>query len=60
MPSHCRWTGQEVVNNLLNCGSPTRIHNQLRMKLDTFYQLRNWLLLNTVIDGRIQLQCQMH
>src|SRR5271167_530819 len=36
-PSHCRWTGQEVVDNLLNCRSPTRIHNQLRMKLDTFY-----------------------
>jgi len=47
IPSNRGWTGQEVVDNLLNCGSPTRIHNQLRMQLDTFFQLRDWLLINT-------------
>lgn len=41
------WTGQEVVDNLLNCGNPTRIHNQLRMNLDTFSHLRDWLVINT-------------
>jgi hypothetical protein len=47
IPSNRGWTGKEVVDNLLNCGSPTRIHNQLRMQLDTFCQLRDWLLINT-------------
>lgn len=46
-PSNRRWTGQEVVDNLLSCGNPTRIYNQLRMKLDTFFQLRDWLVVNT-------------
>jgi hypothetical protein len=44
-----RWTGQEVVDDLLNCGNPTRIHNQLRMELGTFFQLRDWLVLNTAL-----------
>jgi hypothetical protein len=35
-PSNRRWTGQEVVDNLLNCGNAIRIHNQLRMQLETF------------------------
>lgn len=47
------WTGQDVVDNLLNCGSNSRIQSQLRMKLDTFYQLRNWLLLNTQLRSSI-------
>jgi hypothetical protein len=46
-PTHRQWTGQEITSSLLNCGSPTRIHNALRMQLDTFYLLRDWLLLNT-------------
>jgi hypothetical protein len=54
IPSHCQWTGQEVINNLLNCGSPTRIHNQLRMKLDTFYQLRDWLTRAIVTSNKWQ------
>jgi hypothetical protein len=41
IPSNRRWTSQEVVNDLLNCDSPTRIHSQLHMQLDTFYQLRD-------------------
>jgi hypothetical protein len=40
-PSNQRWTGQEVVEDLLNSSSSTRIHNQLCIQLDTFYQLRN-------------------
>jgi hypothetical protein len=46
-PSNRAWTGQEVVDNLLNCGNPIRIHNQLRMNLDTFFHLRDWLVINT-------------
>jgi len=46
-PSNRRWTCQEVVKDLLNCGNPTRIHNQLRMQLETFFQLRDWLVTNT-------------
>jgi hypothetical protein len=50
-PSNRRWTGQEVVEDLLNSSSSTRIHNQLRIQLDTFYQLRNWLTNNTNLTG---------
>ena len=46
-PSNRRWSCQEVVDDLLNCGNSTRIHNQLRMQLDTFLHLRNWLAINT-------------
>jgi hypothetical protein len=45
------WTGQEYTNNLLNCGNSIRIRNQLRMELDTFYQLRDWLVENTKLDS---------
>ena len=30
-PSNRRWTCHEIVEDLLSCGNPTRIHNQLRM-----------------------------
>ncbi len=46
-PSNRRWSCQEVVDDLLNCGNSTRIHNQLRIQLDTFLHLRNWLVINT-------------
>jgi hypothetical protein len=52
-PSNRRWTGQDVVNNLLNCRSSSRIQSQLQIKLDTFYQLHNWLLLNTQLRSSI-------
>jgi hypothetical protein len=39
-------TGQEYVDNLLKCGSHFRIKNQLRMKLNTFNLLRDWLVQN--------------
>jgi hypothetical protein len=41
-PSNRCITGQGVVDNL-NSGNLTRIRNQLRMNLKTFFQLRNWL-----------------
>jgi hypothetical protein len=44
-------TAQGYVQNLLNCGSPTRIHNVLRMRLNTFYLLRDWLLENTELKS---------
>ena len=49
--SNRRWTGQEVVDDLLNCNSLTRIHSQLHMQLDTFYQLRDWLVNNTKLNS---------
>jgi hypothetical protein len=45
------WTGSEYVNNLLNCGNLTRIHNILRMNLETFYLLRDWLVSNTKLKS---------
>jgi hypothetical protein len=40
-------TGQEFVDNILDSGSDSRIRSQLRMRLDTFFDLRDWLLDNT-------------
>lgn len=51
MPSNRRWTCHEVVEDLLDCGNPTRIHSQLRMQLDTFLHLRDWLLINTELKS---------
>ena len=51
IPSNRRWTGQEVVDDLLNCGNTTCIHNQLRMRLETFNQLRDWLVNNTKLNS---------
>jgi hypothetical protein len=48
--SNRTWNSQEYVNNLLNCGNPTRIRNQLRIELETFYLLRNWLVDNTRLN----------
>jgi hypothetical protein len=45
------YTGQEYVDDLLNCGNDIRIHNQLRMKLMTFNMLRDWLVQNTKLDS---------
>jgi len=39
--------GGEYANELLNSDHPNRIHAVLRMQLDTFYALRDWLLINT-------------
>ena len=35
------YSGQEYVDNLLGCGNDVRIRDQLRMRLDTFYLLRD-------------------
>ena len=48
--SNRTWTGQEYVDNLLNCGNPTRIRNQLCIELETFYLLHNWLVDNTKLN----------
>jgi hypothetical protein len=39
--------GDEYVNELLNSNHPSRIEAVLRMQLNTFYALRDWLLANT-------------
>jgi hypothetical protein len=44
------YTGQEYVDNVLNCGNSIRIRDILRMELNTFYQLRDWLTSNTKLD----------
>jgi hypothetical protein len=41
--------GQTFVDDLLNCGNPSRIRTVLQMRLDTFLALRNWLVENTVL-----------
>jgi hypothetical protein len=52
-PSNRCITGQGVVDNLLNSSNLARIHSQLRMNLETFFQLRNWLQDNTKLcDSR--------
>jgi hypothetical protein len=45
------FTGQEFVDNMLNFGSDSRIRSQLRMRVDTFYDLRDWLLSNTKLKS---------
>ena len=43
--------GKAYVNELLNSNHPERIYQVLRMQLDTFYALRDWLLSNTCLKG---------
>jgi hypothetical protein len=50
-PSNRTWTGQGYVDNVLNCGNPTRIHDILRMNLETFNSLRDWLACNTKLKS---------
>src|SRR5436305_5533840 len=45
------YSSQEYVDNLLNCGNDVCIQDQLRMQLDTFYSLRDWLVNNTKLEG---------
>lgn len=44
-------SGQTFVNDLLNCGNPNRIRTVLRMRLDTFLALRDWLVENTALQS---------
>ena len=55
IPSNRQWSGQEVADNLLNCGSATRIHSQLQMQLNTFFQLRDWLVINTDLKSSLYI-----
>jgi hypothetical protein len=45
------YSSQEYIDNLLNCGNDVRIQDQLRMRLNTFYSLRDWLVNNTKLQG---------
>ena len=44
------YTGQEYVDNVLNCSNSACIRDVLRIELSTFYQLRDWLASNTKLD----------
>ena len=44
-----------MVDNLLNCGSITRIHNQLQIQLAIFFQLCDWLVVNTDLKSSIYI-----
>jgi hypothetical protein len=46
-PTLRNWTGQSYVDNVLQCNNPARIRTVLRMELQTFNSLRDWLLENT-------------
>jgi hypothetical protein len=43
--------GQEYIKELLDSAYPERISYVLRMQLDTFYALRDWLVANTDLSG---------
>ena len=43
--------GDEYVKELLNSNHPKRIQAVLRMQLNTFYALRDWLLANTHLNN---------
>lgn len=51
IPSNRTFSGQEYVDDLLTCGNNIRIHNQLRMTLNTFNLLQDWLVCNTGLKG---------
>jgi hypothetical protein len=44
-------SGHEYVRELLQSAHPERVFQVLRMRLSTFYSLRDWLLQNTDIRG---------
>jgi hypothetical protein len=50
-PTNRIWTGQGYVDNVLNCGNPTCIRDILCMNLETFNQLRDWLVDNTKLKS---------
>lgn len=58
MPSNRSWNGPEVVNNILNCESIPRIYTQLRMHLNTFIQLRDWLVIHTQLRGSLHISIE--
>ena len=42
---------QSYVTELLNCGHEGQVYRVLRMKLNTFYTLRDWCLNNTNLQS---------
>jgi hypothetical protein len=44
-------SGQEYIRELLDSAHPKRVHHVLRMQLDTFYTLRDWLVTNADLKG---------
>jgi hypothetical protein len=44
-------SGQEYIRELLDSAHAERVHHVLRMQLDTFYALRDWLVANTDLKG---------
>ena len=44
-------SGHEYIKELLDSAHPERIHHILRMQVDTFYALRDWLHTNTDLKG---------
>ena len=44
-------SGHDYVKELLESGHPERVFQMLRMRLATFYRLRDWLLENTDLRG---------
>jgi hypothetical protein len=44
-------SGHDYIKELLESAHPERVHHVLRMQLDTFYTLRDWLVINTDLKG---------
>jgi hypothetical protein len=44
-------SGQDYIEELLDSAHPERISHVLRMQLDTFYALQDWLVINTTLKG---------
>ena len=50
------WTGQagqQYVEDLLDISRPARIRRVLHMEIETFYALRDWLMMHTSLTGRL-------
>jgi hypothetical protein len=50
-PVYTGQSGHDYIQELLDSAHPERVHHILRMKLDTFYALRDWLATNTDLKG---------
>jgi hypothetical protein len=48
---HTGQSGHDYIQELLDSAHPERISHVLRMQLDTFYALRDWLVANTALKG---------
>jgi hypothetical protein len=48
---HTGQSGKDYVQELLDSAHPDRVHHVLRMQLDTFYVLRDWLVTYTDLEG---------